>query len=186
MFGSTPAFAAKPFPHPAINFEDLLAPFFVEGRAAHPFLHVVGSPIGILDDGHHHIVVLRDQCVARRYVDLSLIDLRARLIETLFDIVQIEDDIVRRRFTDDANDLALLYWECLSRIALDHGLADDFHLILLHEIGLKPRKLLTGRAKSKADWRSSAQLQSLTENFAHRITKGGLVIMLNGNRICAA
>src|SRR5262245_55496546 len=114
MFGCNPAFAAKPFPHSSIDLEDLLAPFFIEGRAAHPFLHIVGSPIGILDDSHHHIVVLRDQCVAGCYVDLSLIDLRARLIETLFDIVQIEDDVVRRRFADDANDQALLYWESRS------------------------------------------------------------------------
>ena len=101
--------AAEPLPHAAIDLEDLLAPFFIEGRAAHPFFHVVGSAIGILDNGHHHVVELRDQHVAGRNVDLSLIDLGARLIETLFDIVQIENDVVSRRFADDANDLVFLY-----------------------------------------------------------------------------
>src|SRR4030095_16594165 len=106
MFGSNPAFAAKPLPNTAVNLEDLLAPFLVKGCAAHPLFHVVGSPIGILDDGHHHIVVLRDQEVTRGDVDLSLVNLGARLIETLFDVVQIEDNVVSRRFADDTNDLA--------------------------------------------------------------------------------
>src|SRR5215510_4225987 len=138
MFGSNAAFAAESFPHPAINREDLLAPFFVEGRAAHPFLHVMGSPIGVLDNSHQHIVVLRDQHIARCYVDLSLVDVRAGLIETLFDITQIEDDVVCRRLPDDTNELAFLYWEFLSGIALDHRLADDFHLTLLRH-GSKKR-----------------------------------------------
>src|SRR5215470_14219584 len=138
MFRSNAAFAAESFPHPSIDFENLVTPFLVKGRAAHPLLHVMSSPIGILDDGHHDIIVLRDQHIARCYVDLSLIHLRARLIETLFDIAQIEGDVVCRRLPDDTNDLAFLYWECLSGIALDHRLTDDFHLTLLRH-GSKKR-----------------------------------------------
>ena len=40
-------------------------------------------------------------------VHLSLIHLRARLIETLFNIVQIENDIIGGGLADDTNDLGL-------------------------------------------------------------------------------
>src|SRR5262249_4628465 len=63
------------------------------------------------------------------YVDLSLIHLRACLIETLFDTTQIEDDVVCRRLPDDTNDLALLDLETVARVALDQRLTDDFHVI---------------------------------------------------------
>src|SRR5262249_9478523 len=128
-FGTHAVFPSTFFPPPAINREDLLAPFFVEGRAAHPFLHVMGSPIGVLDNSHHHIVVLRDQHIARCYVDLSLVDLRARLIETLFDVAQIEYHIIASGLADDTNDLALLDLETVARVALDQRLTDDFHVI---------------------------------------------------------
>jgi hypothetical protein len=118
----------------------------------------MGSPIGILDNGHHHIVVLRDQYVARCDVYFSLIHFRARLIETLFDIVQIEDDVISRRFADDANDLTFLDCERFPRIALDDRLADDFHLILLGRIGLQLGTLLIGQPKNKADAQITVRL----------------------------
>jgi hypothetical protein len=56
-----------------------------------------------------------------------LIDLGARLIEALFDVVQIEYDVVGGGFADHANGLALFNRESLSRVALDDRLADYYH-----------------------------------------------------------
>src|SRR4030095_8191548 len=125
MFGSNPAFAAKFFPDASVNFENLIAPFLVKRCAAHAFFHIVGASIGVFDDGLHNIIVLGNEHVARGYANLSLIHLRARLIETLFDVAQIEYHIIGSGLADDTDDLAFLYSERLSGIALDHRLTDD-------------------------------------------------------------
>ena len=85
----------------------MLAPFFVEGRAAHTFFHIVGSPIGIFDDRHHDVVVFRDKHIPLRDIDLALIDLGARLVKALLYVVEIEYHIIGRGLADDTDNLTL-------------------------------------------------------------------------------
>ena len=127
-------FSPQPLPHAAVNFENLITPLLVKRRAAHSFFHVVGSSVGICNDGHHHVIELGDEQIARGHVDFPLIDLGSRLIEALFHVAQIEYDEIGRGFAYDPNDLTFFHRESLSRVALDDGLADNRHAILQESV----------------------------------------------------
>ena len=127
MLGRDDLFSSQSFPNAAINLEDLIAPFFVKRRAAHALFHVVGAAVSVFDDGLHDVVELGYEHIARRHENLSLIDLGARLVEALFDVVQIENDVVGGGLADDANNLAFLNHKGLAAVALDDRLAEDLH-----------------------------------------------------------
>lgn len=127
VLGRDDLFSAELFPGRAVDGEDPIAPLLVEGRAAHPLLHIVSSGISVFHDRHHHVVVFGDKHVAGRDVDFPLIDFRARLIEALFDVPQIEDDEVRGGFAGHANDPAFFHDERLAAIFWNYvfGLRHD-------------------------------------------------------------
>ena len=132
-------FSSQFFPNAAVYLENFIAPFLVERRAAHAFLHVVSAAISVFDDGLHDVVEFRDQHVAGRDKNFSLIDFRARLVEALFDVTQIEHDIIGGGLADDPNDLAFLDFKSFAAVALDDRFADEFssfppemNLILRH------------------------------------------------------
>src|SRR3990167_7193647 len=136
VLGRGAPFSAKPLPCTAVYFKDLVAPFFVEGNAAHALFHIMGPLVGILYDRHHHVVELGDQNVAGADVDLSQVDLGPRLVEPLPDIFQVEDDEVRGGLAGHANDLILFYRERLPGVAWNNIFLNDAHSCLLMSVWL--------------------------------------------------
>ena len=64
---------------------------------------------GVFHDGHHRIVHLGEQQVARAQIDLALVCLGPRLIEALLKIVAVEHDEIHDRLEGNANALAFFH-----------------------------------------------------------------------------
>src|SRR5215813_7482222 len=77
--------------------------------AAHAILEIVGAFEGVLHDGHHRIVQLGEQQIARAQIDLALVCFGPRLIEALLEIVAVEHDEIHDRLEGNANTLAFFH-----------------------------------------------------------------------------
>jgi hypothetical protein len=86
--------------------------------------------VTVIDNSHHHIIEFGDNKITGCYVNFTLIDFGAGLIESLSYIFCIEHNKIGRRFADNSDNLIPFNQISFSCVFTDYVLTYDNHYVL--------------------------------------------------------